>query len=260
MLGEIRNSSLTSNVTSNSPNTVPKQVLDVVDMANSVDNLSQCYRRQLELDTLIMTPPIQVFSNVKIDGVPVRGKQDTGAEINVMPLNIYDQLNHKLKGKLQPKPCNDVKIIGYSKQSVSIVGKVRVTCTHTSTTKHCIFYVTNLNGTKILLGLNFCKSFDLVKIQCDDQCVCKKVAADVLNEAISNNKFPRGLDVPSEKQSTKQALPVDVNTKLRPDCKVYIMELFPELFEGIGTMKNAIVKLDVDQSVTLIVQPPRKSP
>ena len=104
-----------SNVTSNSPNTVPKQVLDVVDMANSVDNLSQCYRRQLELDTLTMTSPTQVFSNVKIDGILVRGKQDTGAEINVMPLNIYNQLNLRLKGKLQLKPCNDVKVIGYSK-------------------------------------------------------------------------------------------------------------------------------------------------
>ena len=38
------------------------------------------------------------------------------------------------------------------------------------------------------------------------------------------------------------------------------MELFPDLFEGIGTMKNTIVKLDVHQSVTPIVQPPRKIP
>ena len=163
MVGEIRNS-LTSNLTSNSPNTIPKQVLDVVNMANSVDNLSQCYRRQLELDTLTMMAPTQIFSNIKIDGILVRGKQDTGIEINVMPLNIYDQLNLKLKGKLQLKPCNDVKVNGYSKQSVSIVGKVSVSCTHTSTTKCCIFYITNLNDTKILLGLNFCKSFDLVKI------------------------------------------------------------------------------------------------
>ena len=74
------------------------------------------------------------------------------------------------------------------------------------------------------------------------------------------SEFPRGLDVPSQKQSTRQPLPVDVNTKLRPDCKTHIMELFPELFEGIGPMKNAIVKLDVDQSVTPIVQPPRKIP
>ena len=166
-----------------------------------------------------------------------------------MPLNIHDQLNLKLKGKLQLKPCNDVKVIGYSKQSVSIVGRVGVTCTHTSTTKHCNFYVTDLNDTKILLGLNFCKPFDLVKVQCDEQCVCKKVAVDVLNEAISSNEFLRGLDVPSQKQSTRQPLPVDINTILRPDCKAYIMELFPELFEGIGTMKNTIVKLDVDQSV-----------
>ena len=141
-----------------------------------------------------------------------------------------------------------------------IVGKVSVTCTHANTTKHSIFYVTDLNDTKILLGLNFCKSFDLVKIQCDDQCVCKKVAVDVLNEAISNNKFPRGLDIPSQEQTRQQLLPVDINTKLRADCKAHIMELFPKLFEGIGTMKNAIVKLDVDQSVTTIVQPPRKIP
>ena len=82
---------------------------------------------------------------------------------------------------------------------------------------------------------------------------------DVLHEAISNNEFPRGLDVPSQKQ-TRQMIPVDINTRLRADCKAHIMELFPDLFEGISTMKNAIVKLDVDQSVTPIVQPPRKIP
>ena len=257
MVSEIRNSSLMSNVTSNNPNTVPKQVLDVVGMANLVDNLSHYYRRQLELDTLNMTSPTQIFSNVKIDGVLVRGKQDTGAEINVMPLNIYDQLNLKLKGKLQLKPCNDVKVIGYSKQSVSNVGKVTVTCTHA--TKQAIFYVTDLNDTKILLGLSFCKLFDLVKIQCDEHCVCKKVVVDILNEAI-HNEFPRGLDVPSQEQTRQQFLPVDINTKLRADCKTHIRELFPKLFEGIGTIKDAIVKLDVDQSVTPIVQPPRKVP
>ena len=47
MVSEVRNSTST-----NSQNTIPKQVLDIVDMANSVDNLSHCYKRQLELDTL----------------------------------------------------------------------------------------------------------------------------------------------------------------------------------------------------------------
>ena len=123
-----------------------------------------------------------------------------------------------------------------------------MTCTHANTTKLAIFYVTDLNDTKILLGLNFCKSYDLVKIQCDEHCICKKVVVDVLNETISNNEFPR------------QMIPVNINTRLRADCKAHIMELFPDLFEGIGTMKNTIVKLDVDQSVPPIVQPPRKIP
>ena len=53
---------------------VPKQVLDIVDMANSVDNLSQCYKRQLEVDTLTTSNLMsltQVFSNIEIDSILV---------------------------------------------------------------------------------------------------------------------------------------------------------------------------------------------
>ena len=41
--------------------------------------------------------------------------------------------------------------------------------------------------------------------------------------------------------------PVDINTKLRPDTKAHVMELFPELFDGLGTMKDVMVHLDVNQ-------------
>ena len=54
--------------------------------------------------------------------------------------------------------------------------------------------------------------------------------------------------------------PIDIHTKLRSDCKAHIMELFPELFDGIGTIKDAIVKLNVDQSIIPVIQPPRKIP
>ena len=139
---------------SNFTNMVPKQVVDIVD-------ISKGYRRQLELDTLstseklkpVMSPlPTQIFSNIKIDGVLVWGKQDTGAEINLMPLNVYDQLNLKLQGKLQPRPCGDIKVIGYSKQLVKIVGKISVTCTHAIEIKKCIFYITDIVDTKVILG------------------------------------------------------------------------------------------------------------
>ena len=116
MVSEVRNS--TSN-----PQTVPKQVFDIVDIANSVDNLSNCYKRQLELN-ILKTSQMQSFSNIQINGIPIKGKQDTGAEICVMPVNIFDQLNSRLNGELKLCPCNDVQVIGYSKQSVEIVGKV----------------------------------------------------------------------------------------------------------------------------------------
>ena len=161
-------------------------------MANSVDNLSHCYKRQLELNTLTMMSPTQSFSSIQINGIPIKGKQDTGAEISVMPLNIFDQLNTKLNGELKLCPCNDIQVIGYSKHLVEIVGKVTVNCSHASTTKHCVFYVTNLTDSKILLGLTFCKAFDLVKILCDNDCVCKKMVIDILNE------FPAGLDIPNK--------------------------------------------------------------
>ena len=101
----------------------------------------------------------------------------------------------------------------------------------------------------------FCKAFDLVKIICDNNCVCKKKMVEVLNE------FPAGLDIPKEKKMNQVYLPpFDVYTKLRPDCKAHTMEVFPELFDGVGTIKDAIVKLNVDQSIIPVIQPPRKIP
>ena len=199
--------------------------------------------------------PTQLFSNIEIDGVLIHGQQDTGAEINAMPLNVYNQLNQKLNGNLELRPCGDIKVIGYSKQSVQIVGKISVTCTHANVIKKANFYITDIVDTKVILRLQFCRVFNLIQINCDEQCMCKQITADV-----RNSKFPRGLD-PGNSHSTKAKLPpVDINLKLRPDCKAHIMELYPDLFEGVSTMDGIEVKLDVDPSVPPVVQPPRKMP
>ena len=87
------------------------------------------------------------------------------------------------------KPCGDVKVVGYSKQLVKIIGKISVTCTHTTTIKKCNFFVTDIIDTKVILGLQFCRAFNLVKINCDDNCVCKQITVDIIN-----SKCPRGLD------------------------------------------------------------------
>ena len=86
----------------NTSKTVPKQVVDIKDVINHSQSSGKNFRRSLELDTLsatskamaqAATSATQIFSNIDMNGIIVRGKQDTGAEVNVMPLNIYDQLN-----------------------------------------------------------------------------------------------------------------------------------------------------------------------
>ena len=36
-------------------------------------------------------------------------------------MNIFDQVNTKFNGELKLCPCNDIQVIGYSKQLVEIV-------------------------------------------------------------------------------------------------------------------------------------------
>ena len=53
---------------------------------------------------------------------------------------------------------------------------------------------------------------------------------------------------------------VDINLKLRPDCKAHVMELFPDLFDGVGTIKDAVVKLDVNETYTSYTTPKKSAP
>ena len=84
--------------------------------------------------------------------------------------------------------------------------------------------------------------------------MCKEITVDVIN-----SKFLRGLN-PGNYITKAKLPPVDVNLKLRPDCKAHIMELCPDLFEGVSTINGAEVKLDVDLTIPPVVQPPRKIP
>ena len=51
--------------------------------------------------------------------------------------------------------------------------------------------------------------------------------------------------------------PVPISTKLEgDDMKQQIMELYPDLFSGVGTIKNAIVHLDVKPGTVPVVCSP----
>ena len=75
-----------------------------------------------------------------------------------------------------------------------------------------------------------------------------------------NQEFPLGLSVPDTKPRIVLP-PVDLNMKIDVvDPKTHVMNLFPDLFEGVGTMENVQVHLDVNPEVEPIVQAPGKIP
>ena len=77
-----------------------------------------------------------------------------------------------------------------------------------------------------------------------------------------NQEFPIGFSVPNAKSKPRFVLPpVDLNEKIDVAApKAHIMNLFPDLFEGVGTMENVQVHLDVNPEVEPVVQAPRKIP
>ena len=89
------------------------------------------------------------------------------------------------------------------------------------------------------------------------KCPCKTVEIMLINE-----EFPAGLSVPNVKSKPRPVLPpVDLNTKIDvTDPKTHIMNLFPDLFEGVSTMENVQVHLDVNPEIEPVVQAPRKIP
>ena len=119
--------------------------------------------------------------------------------------------------------------------------------THLIQTKEATFYVTKLNNDKVILGSRLCIDLQLLSVHCDDKCWCK---SQILHEAKKiGSEFPIGVNL-------QQVVlpPVPVSTKLEgDDVKQQIMELYPDLFSGVGTIKNAMIHLDVKPGVIPVV-------
>ena len=220
-----------------------------------LDNVSGINTVNVESSVDVISQFNSIYSNIIVNGLTICGKQDTGAELNAMPRCIYDRLAET--DVIPVEPCTNTQINGYGQSAIDCVGTVQLGCTHRDITKKMKFYITDVVDDKLILGLDFCKTFQLISVHCDSNYPCK---ANV--KSLYEVEFPIGLSVPNDEKQGMMTPPppVDINTKLKPDTKAHVMELFPELFDGLGTMKDAMVHLDVNPSVTPVVQPPRKVP
>ena len=110
-----------------------------------------------------------IFSNIELNGVVLKAKQDTGAQINVLSKTVFQTLQKECKLPLYPKTC--VKLVGYGNRIINYLGSNASTMV---LKQEATFYVTDVQDSKIILGLQLCIDLGLIVIKCDEECVCKK--------------------------------------------------------------------------------------
>ena len=135
------------------------------------------------------------------------------------------------------------------------MGTTKIKCNHNGTEIDTTFYVTDVPDTKIILGLRLCIDLGLIVIRCDDKCRCKNVqVAETSSSTLIVNT--QGSD-----DQSSMLPPVPLDTKIdETNLKAHIMKLNPDLFDSVGTIKNAVVHLDVKPDAVPIVCSPRRVP
>ena len=140
-------------------------------VATPVEHLQEYCAFETKQINVIMVHDMELksahYSNVTINGQVVQIKQDTGAEVNVMPKSMFDILSTSNTTKLLNK-AKSMKISGYGENPIDYLGMCVFKVNHNSQRRDALFFITNVNDTKVILGVKTCQELGLVKIICDD--------------------------------------------------------------------------------------------
>ena len=96
---------------------------------------------------------------LKINNKKVKVKLDTGAEVNVMPLRVYEQLQIEEVQMMKTA----TKLYGYGGTNIPVVGKISVKCEFRDTEEQSEFYIVKTDS-KTVLSLQTCKSLGIIQI------------------------------------------------------------------------------------------------
>ncbi|CAI9742026.1 Hypothetical predicted protein [Octopus vulgaris] len=126
---------------------------------------------------------IQKKSGKKRINIDLRLKIDTGAQSDILPVNLYKKMfpehmtqGNKIKeGILTP---SDVILTAYGGTRIPQLGKTTITGTHKGKTIKCSFYVTTTEGPAIL-GLNTCKKLNIVSINGEVKATPSRIDRDM---------------------------------------------------------------------------------
>ena len=102
--------------------------------------------------------PDQVFTNINVGAKSVKFKLDTGAQVNVMPMNHFQNQFPNVK-----LLTTDHKLYGYSGKPLDVLGKCTLPCSHKVTKLNLEFYIVKTTAPPVL-SLRACTDLKLIKL------------------------------------------------------------------------------------------------
>ena len=101
----------------------------------------------------------EALSILKINNKKVKVKLDTGAEVNVMPMRVFKQIEdgHVKIERTKTKLC------GYGGTNIPMEGKVKVMCEFRDAKQKSEFYVVKTDS-KAVLSLQTCSELGMIQI------------------------------------------------------------------------------------------------
>ena len=111
-----------------------------IEVANPLDWSFDVYLTEIDLHTDV------VHSNIELNRIVLKAKQDTGAQINVLSKSVFQTLQKK-SGKLPLYPKTCVKLVRYGNKTINYLVTTKIKCNHNGTEIDAVFYITDVSDT-----------------------------------------------------------------------------------------------------------------
>lgn len=183
----------------------------------------------------------EVFATLRIQLCPgrltnLKGKIDTGAMGNLLPLRVFRQMfpNHLDKNGLptNTQPSN-VKLIAYNNTVIPHYGTLNIPCSYKNSKWQDVTFFVADSANSVLFGLPACTSLEILSLNC----------------AVETRETKQQQNVLKSEQTSY--LPIENFQKLK--------EFYPDLFTGLGKFKRE-QKLVLKDNCTPVRHPPRRAP
>ena len=101
----------------------------------------------------------EILSKLDINGQFIEFKIDSGAQCNIIPIHIFNQIKNK-----PPIQNSNTILRTYGGNSIPLIGVCTMTVKFQHKTVNALFYIVNVNNAKPLMGLNSSQDLNIITI------------------------------------------------------------------------------------------------